>query len=180
MSSHGSPQMTASGVFQRPYNCPHQDWSELTTSLQASIHMDCLYGPHSLLPFSQQETKTSENLMSYQMLEAPGELEETQRTQEALGSFHAIEGQQEKHLSQQLPGLMRGPRLSTLGCCLQTRQVQNRGTTPTVHLGERKLGHPLPETTSAYRKQVSLLGARRRPPLPLFSFLVLSFRWKSL
>lgn len=34
--------------------------------------------------------KSSENLMSYDMLEAPGELEETQGTQEALGSFHAI------------------------------------------------------------------------------------------
>lgn len=60
-------------------------------SLQASIHIDCLHGPHPRLPFSQKETKTSENLM-YRMLvlEAPGELEETQGTQEALGSFHAI------------------------------------------------------------------------------------------
>lgn len=89
-------QESSRGQEQAPYHSPRQDRSELT-SLQASIHMDCLHGPHPLLPFSQKETKTSENLMP--CAGAPGELEETQRTQEALGSFHAISGQQESHLS---------------------------------------------------------------------------------
>lgn len=42
--------------------------------------------PIPFLPFSQKETRPSEDLM----LEVPGELEETQGPQEALGSFRAI------------------------------------------------------------------------------------------
>lgn len=83
-------QESPRGQEQGPYNCPCQDWSELT-SLQASIRIECLHGPQSLFPFFQKETKASENLMYCMLvLEAPGELEETQGTQEALGSFQAI------------------------------------------------------------------------------------------
>lgn len=46
--------------------------------------------PVPFLPFSQKETKPSENLMPCPMLEVPGDLEETQGPQEALGSFCAI------------------------------------------------------------------------------------------
>lgn len=54
-----------------------------------SIHIDCLHGPHSLLPFPRKETKISENLMSF--ARGPcGEQEEAQRTQGAPGPLRAI------------------------------------------------------------------------------------------
>lgn len=165
---------------QEPYNCPHQDWSELTTSLQASLHMDCLHGPHPLLPFSQKETKTSENPMSYRMLEAP---QGAGRDPGNTGSPGLIPCQQRPTGKPSLPAASRtheGAQAECSGVLPADQAGPEQGDTPTVHLGERKLGQPLPETTSAYRKQVSLLRSRRRPPLLLFSFLVLSFRPRSL
>lgn len=162
-------QESSRGQEQGPYNCPCWDWSELTSLQASTIHIDCLHGPpfpSSFLP------KGNKNLREPNVSHAgAGGSWGAGRDPGNTGSPGHIPCHLRPTVKSSLPAASRtheGARLSALGCCLQTRQVQNRSTTPTVHLGERKLGQPLPETTSAYRKQVSLLGPR--PPPPLFSF----------